>query len=118
MTNTRPVALTGLHHVSAMTANAKDNLDFYTRLLGMRIVKKTVNQDDVSVYHLFYADGDGTPGSDLTFFDFPNLARSRAGSGEINQIALRISGDAAFDFWKQRFDRFGVEYGEEREIDG
>jgi len=117
--NTFPSApLTGLHHVSAMTADAKGNLDFYTRLLGMRLVKKTVNQDDVSVYHLFYADGDGSAGTDLTFFDFPNLANSRAGSGEINQIALRITGDAAFDYWKQRFDRFGVEYGEESDIEG
>lgn len=118
MTMTPQDPLTGLHHVSAMTADAKGNLDFYTRLLGMRIVKKTVNQDDVSVYHLFYADGDGSPGTDLTFFDFPNLAAARSGSGEINQIALRITGDAAFAYWQKRFEHFGIPYGPESEIDG
>ncbi|MEY3481679.1 MAG: hypothetical protein RIQ71_2454, partial [Verrucomicrobiota bacterium] len=69
--------LHGIHHVTAITANAARNHDFYTHVLGMRLVKKTVNQDDVSAYHLFYADGAGTPGTDLTFFDWPTARETR-----------------------------------------
>jgi len=111
--------LTGLHHVSAITANAEINRDFYARALGMRLVKKTVNQDALDMYHLYYADGTGSAGTDLTFFDYAGTARAnylrvprnQAGSGEIQEIALRITGDDAFDFWKARFDKFGIPYG-------
>src|ERR1700743_1232443 len=86
--------LRGLHHVTAVTAQAPENLDFYTRLLGMRLVKKTVNQDDVSAYHLFYADALGSPGTDLTFFDWAYAPSERHGSGMISETALRVLGGA------------------------
>lgn len=110
--------LSGIHHISAMTGNAQKNVDFYTRLLGMRAVKKTVNQDSIDVYHMFYADGDGNAGTDLTFFAFPGVARNRAGAGEINQTILRVATNASIAWWKQRFDHFGVQYGEETELQG
>jgi glyoxalase family protein len=102
--------LTGLHHVSAITARAADNLDFYTRLMGMRLVKKTVNQDDPSSYHLFYGDEVGRPGTELTFFDIPHAAATRPGTGSISRTALRVTGRAALDFWQQRFDDLGIAY--------
>jgi glyoxalase family protein len=104
--------LTGLHHVSAITADARGNRDFYTRALGLRLVKKTVNQDATDVYHLFYADGKGSAGTDVTFFDFPHSARNHAGRGEINEIALRVPGPEALDWWKARFDKLGIAHGE------
>lgn len=100
--------LTGLHHVSAVTSNIESNRDFYTRALGMRIVKKSVNQDATDVYHLFYADGLGTPGTDVTFFDFANTAPNQAGSGEIREIALRVTGEDSLAYWQQRFDTLGI----------
>ena len=102
--------LTGIHHVSAVTANAQQNVDFYTQVLGLRIIKKTVNQDDVSVYHLFYSDADGTAGTDLTFFDIPFAAANRPGTGEVCEIALRVADQAALDFWQRRFAALGVEH--------
>ena len=110
--------LTGIHHISAMTGDAQKNVDFYTRLMGMRAVKKTVNQDSVDVYHLFYADGDGQAGTDLTFFAFPGVARNRAGAGEINQTILRVASNDSVAWWKQRFDTFGVSYGPETSLQG
>ncbi len=103
--------LTGLHHVSSITANAALNRDFYTRALGLRLVKKTVNQDATDVYHLFYADGKGSAGTDVTFFEIPHSAPNVAGRGEINEIALRVPGQAALDFWKERFDALGIPHG-------
>lgn len=111
MTLANGLELTGLHHVSAVTSNIEANRDFYTRALGMRIVKKSINQDATDVYHLFYADGMGTPGTDVTFFDFPNTAPNHAGSGEIQEIALRVSGDEALTYWQNRFDKLGIRYG-------
>lgn len=110
--------LTGIHHISAMTGDAQKNVDFYTRLLGMRAVKKTVNQDSVDVYHMFYADGVGAPGTDLTFFAFPGIVRNTAGSGEINQSILRVPTNASINYWKQRFEKFDVPYGEEYQLLG
>jgi glyoxalase family protein len=104
--------LTGLHHVSSITANAARNRDFYTRALGLRLVKKTVNQDATDVYHLFYADGKGSAGTDVTFFEIPHSAPNVAGRGEINEIALRVPGPAALDFWEDRFDALGIAHGE------
>jgi glyoxalase family protein len=102
--------LTGLHHVSSITASARLNRDFYTRALGLRLVKKTVNQDAPDVYHLFYADGLGSAGTDVTFFEIPHSAPNIAGRGEINEIALRVPGSAALDWWKARFEQLGIEH--------
>jgi len=93
--------LHGLHHVTAITADAEANHDFYTRVLGMRLVKKTVNQDDVSAYHLFYADGAGTPGTDLTFFDWP-AAREKRGTNSIILTGLRVGSAESLEWWQQR----------------
>jgi glyoxalase family protein len=94
--------LDGLHHVTCITADAPRNVDFYTRVLGLRLVKKTVNQDDPTVYHLFYADEDGTPGSDITFFEYPGVQRGRAGAGMVHTVQWRVGSDAALDFWESR----------------
>ena len=99
--------LTGIHHLTAVSADAPGNKAFYTGTLGMRLVKKTVNQDDVSAYHLFYADGVAAPGSDLTFFDWP-VRREKRGTHSIVRTGLRVSGDKTLDWWKQRFAEKGV----------
>jgi len=104
------VNLTGLHHVTAVTKNAKANLAFYTQILGMRLVKKTVNQDDVSAYHLFYADAVGSAGTDLTFFEWANIAAQQPGTGAIDMIALRVPDQAAIDYWVARFDAHGIDH--------
>ena len=100
--------LDGIHHITAITGDAPGNVDFYTRVLGLRLVKKTVNQDDPSIYHLFYADEQGDPGSDLTFFEFPGARRGRAGDGMVHRVVWRVTGDAALDFWAARLGREGV----------
>ncbi|NJL04138.1 MAG: ring-cleaving dioxygenase [Chloroflexaceae bacterium] len=100
--------LTGLHHVTAITGDAPANRDFYTRILGMRLVKKTVNQDDTSAYHLFYADRDGAPGTDLTFFEWPHSPRNRDGASTIARTALRVHGHAALDWWAARLSAHGI----------
>ncbi|HEX9039233.1 MAG TPA: ring-cleaving dioxygenase [Ktedonobacterales bacterium] len=102
--------LTGLHHVSALTAQAAQNVDFYTRVLGLRLVKKTVNQDDVTSYHLFYGDEVGNPGTEVTFFDIPMAMRNRPGYSSISRIALRVTGTDSLDWWADRFGEFGVEH--------
>ena len=99
--------LLGIHHLTAITANAPRNHDFYTRVLGMRLVKKTVNQDDVSAYHLFYADGHASPGSDLTFFDWP-VGREQRGTHAIVRTALRVAGAASLQWWAERLQQEGV----------
>lgn len=103
--------LTGLHHVSAMTAQAAKNVDFYTRDLGMRLVKKTVNQDDPSSYHLFYGDEIGRPGTELTFFDIAHLAANRPGTSSISRTGLRVSGSEALGYWRERFEELGIAHG-------
>jgi glyoxalase family protein len=112
MNRPQHLELTGLHHVSSITANARTNRDFYTRALGLRLVKKTVNQDATDVYHLFYADSAGSAGTDVTFFEIPHSAPNSAGRGEINEIALRVPGQAALDWWKTRFERLGIPHGD------
>lgn len=109
--------LTGIHHLTAVTANAPENLHFYTQVLGLRLVKKTVNQDDTSAYHLFYADGKATPGSDLTFFDWP-VGRERRGTHSIVTTGLRVGSGESVSWWKTRFDELNVNSGDVREIDG
>ena len=99
--------LGGIHHLTAISANAKGNVEFYTGQLGLRLVKKTVNQDDVTAYHLFYADGIGSPGSDLTFFDWP-AAPERRGTNSIVRTALRVAGDASLEWWAKRLTDAGI----------
>jgi glyoxalase family protein len=94
--------LEGIHHVSSITGDAQANVDFYAGTLGLRLVKKTVNQDEPTVYHLFYGDDRGSPGLDLTFFEYPGAAPGRAGDGMIHRIVLRVSSEAALDFWEKR----------------
>ena len=109
--------LTGIHHLTAVTANAPGNHAFYTGTLGMRLVKKTVNQDDVSAYHLFYADGLASPGSDLTFFDWP-VERERRGTHSVVRTSLRVAGEASLRWWRERLAAAGVAVGEMLERDG
>jgi glyoxalase family protein len=92
----------GIHHVTCITADAPGNVDFYVRVLGLRLVKKSVNQDDPTVYHLFYADEKGSAGSDLTFFEYPHARRGRAGAGMVHRIVFRVASDEALDFWEDR----------------
>jgi glyoxalase family protein len=109
--------LSGLHHLTAVTADAPSNHNFYTQTLGLRLVKKTVNQDDVSAYHLFYADGLGSPGTDITFFDWP-VGRERRGTSSICRTGFRIKGEAAFSFWSDHFKSRGVKFEKAIERDG
>ncbi|HET7146027.1 MAG TPA: VOC family protein [Gaiellaceae bacterium] len=92
----------GIHHITCITGDAPRNVDFYTGTLGLRMVKKTVNQDDPTVYHLFYADEQGSPGADLTFFEYPGAAPGRAGAGMVHTIVWRVASGDALDFWAQR----------------
>jgi glyoxalase family protein len=109
--------LTGIHHLTAISAAIGTNHRFYTRTLGMRLVKRTVNQDDVRAYHLFYADAKGTPGTDLTFFDWPAPPEGR-GTRSIVRTCLRVNGAASLKWWLQRFDEYRVAHGEVVERDG
>jgi glyoxalase family protein len=100
--------LEGIHHVTAITADAQQNVDFYAGVLGLRLVKKSVNQDDTSVYHLFYADEEGIPGSDITFFEYPGVPRGRPGAGMIHRVVFRVASRDALDFWLERLGKRGV----------
>ena len=97
----------GIHHVTCITGDAPGNVDFYTRVLGLRMVKKTVNQDDPTVYHLFYADEAGSPGADITFFEYPGARRGRAGAGMVHTITFRVASEDALDFWEARLGERG-----------
>jgi glyoxalase family protein len=108
--------LTGIHHLTAVSADAPGNVRFYTQVLGMRLVKKTVNQDDVSAYHLFYADGEARPGTDLTFFDWPAPKETR-GTHSIVRTALRVNG-ASLPWWRERLTKAAVRHLDIAEIDG
>src|SRR5690554_7245479 len=110
--------LKGQHHVSAITSDAKKNYEFYTKILGLRLVKKTVNQDDTSVYHLFYADERGNPGTDLTFFEFPNTRKARYGTNSISLTSLRVANDDSIHYWKKRLTEYDVEQDEISKQDG
>jgi glyoxalase family protein len=100
--------LEGIHHITAITGDAPRNVDFYVRLLGLRLVKKSVNQDDPTVYHLFYADEHGSAGADLTFFEYPNARAGRAGAGMVHRIVHRVGSPESLDFWEDRFGAEGV----------
>lgn len=102
--------LHGLHHVTAVTATIGKNADFYTNKLGLRLVKKSVNQDDVSAYHLFYADKIGSPGTDMTFFDWPYIGADQRGTDSIVTTAFRVNGRQALDFWLDRFVSLGIKH--------
>jgi glyoxalase family protein len=109
--------LTGIHHLTAISAAIRENYRFYTQTLGMRLVKRSVNQDDVSAYHLFYADAKGSPGTDLTFFDWP-VPRERRGTRSIVRTSLRVKGKATLEWWVERFGGFSVSHGDIAEQDG
>src|SRR6476620_8933392 len=100
--------LDGIHHISSITADAPGNVAFYSGVMGLRLVKKTVNQDDPTVYHLFYADENASPGADMTFFEYPGVARGRAGAGMIHRIAFRVGSEKALDFWQRRLAHAGI----------
>jgi glyoxalase family protein len=100
----------GLHHITAIAGPAQENLDFYTGVLGMRLVKKSVNQDDPGTYHLFYADAEGHPGTDLTFFPWPRLAPPQEGYGVSVEVSLAVP-PASLAFWGERLKRYGVRFG-------
>jgi len=108
--------LEGIHHITAITENAQRNVDFYAGVLGLRLVKKTVNQDNPTVYHLFFADEDGDPGSDLTFFEYPGAPRGRPGAGMVHRVVWRVASADTFGFWEERLRANGVE--SRREGDG
>ena len=101
--------LEGIHHITAITGDAPGNVNFYTGVLGLRLVKKSVNQDDPTVYHLFYADEEGDPGADITFFEYPGVPRGRAGDGMVHRITWRIGSTDALEFWATRLSDAGVE---------
>jgi glyoxalase family protein len=101
--------LEGIHHITAITGEAQRNIDFYAGTLGLRLVKKTVNQDQPSVYHLFYADEEGSPGADLTFFEFRGAPQGRAGAGMVHRIVWRVASDEALGFWEERLAGAGTE---------
>ena len=101
--------LDGIHHITCITGDAPRNVDFYTRVLGLRLVKKSVNQDDPTVYHLFYADERGDPGADITFFEYPNAMRGRAGAGMVHLITWRLGSGDALTFWTGRLEGEGIQ---------
>jgi glyoxalase family protein len=101
--------LEGIHHITAITADAQSNVDFYVGVMGLRLVKKTVNQDDPTVYHLFFADEKGSAGADLTFFEFPGVPPGRAGVGDVHRIVWRVGSHESLDFWEERLAANGIE---------
>jgi glyoxalase family protein len=101
--------LEGIHHITAITADAQSNVDFYAGVMGLRLVKKTVNQDNPAVYHLFFADEKGSAGSDLTFFEFPGVPPGRAGAGDVHRIVWRVASHESLDFWEERLGANGIE---------
>ncbi len=102
--------LKGIHHVTAITSSAEKNYEFFTYVLGMRLIKKTVNQDDIQTYHLFFADDTGSAGTDMTFFDFPGISKGVHGTNEISKTSFRVPSDAAIEYWAKRFDRLKVKH--------
>jgi glyoxalase family protein len=107
--------LEGIHHITAITENAQRNVDFYAGVLGLRLVKKTVNQDNPTVYHLFFADEGGDPGSDLTFFEYPGAPQGRPGAGMVHRVVWRVASADAFGFWEERLRANGTQSRREGE---
>jgi glyoxalase family protein len=112
------IEIPGIHHVTAISGDASGNVRFYTQALGLRLVKKTVNQDDVKAYHLFYGDEIGSPGTEVTFFDWPQSPPTIPGAGTIAPIALRVPGAEALAWWERRLDDLRVAHGPIEERDG
>lgn len=110
--------LKGIHHITAMTDDAERNYKFFTEILGMRLVKKTVNQDDIQTYHTYYADHKGSPGTTMTFFDFPQTANGSRGTNSISRSGLRVPSDAALDYYKDRFEEFDIKHDGIQEVFG
>src|SRR5690625_1341549 len=102
--------LNGIHHITAITSSAEKIYDYFTYTLGIRLVKKTVNQDDIQTYHLFFTDDTGSPGTDMTFFDFPGIPKGNHGTNEIAKSSFRVPSDAALNYWVKRFDRLQVNH--------
>lgn len=102
--------LTGIHHVTAITSSAEKIYDFFTNILGLRLVKKTINQDDINTYHLFFADDKGTAGTDMTFFDFKGIAKAQHGTNEISRTGFRVPSDAALMYWIKRFQHYKIKH--------
>lgn len=110
--------LKGIHHVTAITSSAEKIYEFFTYVLGMRLVKKTVNQDDIQTYHLFFADDKGSAGTDMTFFDFPGIPKGVHGTNEIFKTSFRVPSDEALAYWVKRFDHYGVKHSGIKEMFG
>src|SRR5690554_1409797 len=102
--------LRGMHHVTAITSSAEKIYDFYTNVLGLRLVKKTINQDDINTYHLFFADKYGNPGTDITFFDFKGIKKGIHGNNAINRTSFRVTSDDALNYFIKRFNHYNVKY--------
>jgi glyoxalase family protein len=102
--------LNGMHHVTAMTSSAEKIYEFFTYILGVRLVKKTINQDDIQTYHLFFADDLGSPGTDMTFFDFPGAIKAQKGTNEIAKTSFRVPSDEALKYWMKRFEKYEVKH--------
>lgn len=102
--------LKGIHHVTAITSSAEKIYDFFTYILGLRLVKKTINQDDINTYHLFFADDEGNPGTDVTFFDFQGIDKNNKGSDEISRIGLRVKDDESINYWMKRFNHYQIDF--------
>lgn len=110
--------LKGIHHVTAITSSAEQIYAFFTNILGMRLVKKTVNQDDIQTYHLFFADDKGNPGTDMTFFDFQGIQKAQRGTNEISRTGFRVPNDAALTYWVKRFSHYHVKFEKMQTIFG
>lgn len=108
--------LKGIHHVTAITSSAEKIYDFFTNILGLRLVKKTVNQDDIDTYHLFFADDLGSPGTDMTFFDFKGISKAVHGNNEINRTGFRVANDKSLEYWLKRFNHYKVKHSEIKTI--
>lgn len=111
---TDPTPTPGIHHVTCIAGDPQRNLDFWIEVLGLRLVKRSINQDDTSTYHFFFADAEGTPGTSMTFFPWENLSRGKVGSGQVARTAFRVP-KGSLDFWESRFDRYDVDYGDREE---
>lgn len=105
----------GLHHVTAITSSAEKIYKFFTEVLGLRLIKKTVNQDDIQTYHLYFTDDIGSAGTDMTFFDFPGIPKDHKGTNSISRTSFRVKNDAILDFWQERFTELGVTHGKIKE---
>lgn len=109
-----PKLITGLHHVTALASDPQKNVDFYAGILGLRLIKKTINFDDPSVYHLYYGDQSGTPGTVITFFPYQDIPKGRKGKGQLTTISFSVSAHA-IDYWIKRLDKFHIKYEDPRQ---